>query len=63
MSTAPWRCYLRWPPGHAWAQAHLDERTFLRCERCGKEKWPGDPRGGEKTIRTIGRGFGDPSDS
>jgi hypothetical protein len=63
MSTAPWRCYLRWPPGHTWAQAHLDERTFLRCDRCGKEKWPGDPHGGEKAIRTIGRGFGDPSDS
>jgi hypothetical protein len=62
MGTAPWRCYLRWPPGHQWAQAALEERTFLRCERCGKEKWPGNPVGGEKTIRTIGRGFGDPSD-
>jgi len=42
----------------------LEERNFLRCERCGKEKWlppsPGVPHEdtGEGGIKMYGRGFG-----
>jgi hypothetical protein len=60
MNTSAWRCYLRLPPGHTWAQVVMDEKTFLRCERCGMEKWPVSPGKGEETIRTVARGFGDP---
>jgi hypothetical protein len=37
----------------------MEEKTFLRCERCSKEKWPVPPGKGEDTIRTVARGFGD----
>jgi len=31
----------------------LDERTFLRCERCGKEKWPVSPAPIEKAMVVV----------
>jgi hypothetical protein len=52
---------LRLPPGHKWAQVAVEEKTFLRCERCGKEKWPVPPGKGEEAIRTVARGFSDPN--
>jgi hypothetical protein len=39
----------------------MEEKTFLRCERCGKEKWPVPSGKGEEAIRTVARGFGDPN--
>jgi hypothetical protein len=59
MKTVRWRCLLRVPLSHEWAQVVMEEKTFLRCERCGKEKWPVPQSKGEETIRTVARGFGD----
>jgi hypothetical protein len=63
--SAHWRCNLRIPPGHQWQQVALEERNFIRCERCGKEKWPPSLRSsssgedtGEGSIKMYGRGFG-----
>lgn len=50
---------MRVPLSHEWAQVVMEEKTFLRCERCGKEKWPVPQSKGEETIRTVARGFGD----
>ena len=38
----------------------LEEKRFLRCTRCGREKWPVPPGKGEETIRTVAGDFGDP---
>ena len=61
MRAAELRCFLRLPPGHTWTQVGMEEKTFLRCERCGKEKWPVPPGKAEEAIRTVARGFGDPN--
>ena len=63
MSAAHWRCYLRLPPCRKWEQLAIEERNYLRCEGCGKEKWrfPLGPSGeetGEGSIKMFGRGFG-----
>jgi RNase P subunit RPR2 len=56
--TAHWRCYFRLPPGHKWEQAAQEERTFLTCRRCGKEKWPFPDEAAEEAIKTYARGWG-----
>jgi hypothetical protein len=56
---AAWRCYLRLPPGHKWEQVARDELSFLRCTRCGKEKWPpGSNPAAEESIKAYARGWG-----
>ena len=58
MTAAHLRCYVRLPPGHKWEQIAQEERTFLRCQRCGKEKWPFSDEAAEEAIKTYARGWG-----
>jgi hypothetical protein len=66
-ATAPARV---WTPSFSYAFSRClrtvpgEERNYLRCQRCGKEKWrtsslgPSGEHTGEGSIKTFGRGFG-----